>query len=101
MVSDRDKLFESQAWKDLAQRFKTEMHKTVANRPGGNGLVERSRQSILKRLHIHSIFGNKEWDVDLLFAEIQFNNRTSNSLRLSPFRLMRDVHPIFHWIFPE
>ena len=30
MVSDRDKLFESQAWKGLTQRFKTEMRQMVA-----------------------------------------------------------------------
>ena len=33
IVSDRDKLFESQAWNEWAQRFKIEMHQTVANRP--------------------------------------------------------------------
>ena len=33
IVSDRDKLFPSQAWKELGQRFKIEMHQTVANRP--------------------------------------------------------------------
>ena len=37
-VSDRDELFESQAWKELAQQFKIEMHQKVANRPRGNGL---------------------------------------------------------------
>ena len=52
----------------------------LANRPRGNGLAERSNQSILQRLRTHGIFGNNEWDVDLLFAEIQFNNLTSNSL---------------------
>ena len=38
IVSDRDKLFESQAWKQLAHSFKIEMHQTVANPPRGNGL---------------------------------------------------------------
>ena len=33
IVSDRLRLFESQAWKELAQRFKIEMHQTVVNRP--------------------------------------------------------------------
>ena len=33
IVSDRDKLFESQALKELAQRFKIEMHQTVAKGP--------------------------------------------------------------------
>ena len=33
IVSNRDKLFELQVWKELAQRFKIEMHQTVANRP--------------------------------------------------------------------
>ena len=46
-VSDRDKLFEYQAWKEVVQRFKIEMHQTPANRPRGNGLAERSNQSIL------------------------------------------------------
>ena len=40
IVSDRDKLFESKALKELAQRFKIEMHQTVANLPRGNGLAE-------------------------------------------------------------
>ena len=87
IVSDRDKLFESHAWKELALRFKIEMQQTVANRPRGNGLAERSNQSILQRLRTHGILGNNEWDVDLLFAEIQFNNLTSNSLRPSPFEI--------------
>ena len=101
IVSDRDKLFESQAWKELAQRFKIQMHQTVANRPRVNGLADRSNQLILQRLRTHGIFGNKEWDVDLLFAKIQFNNLTSNSLRLSPFEIDEGRHPIFYWIFPE
>ena len=79
-VSDRVKLFESQAWKESAQCFKIEMHQTVANRPRGKGLEERSNQSILQCLRTHGIFGNNEWEVDLLFAEIPFNNLTSNSL---------------------
>ena len=83
IVSDRDKLFESQPPKEWAQRFKIDMHQTVANSPRGKGLAEHSNQSILQRLRTHGIFGNYEWDVDLLFAEIQFNNLTSNSLRLS------------------
>ena len=94
IVSDRDKLFESQASKELAQRFKIEMHQKVANRPRDNGLAERSNQSILQRLRTHGIFGNNEWDVDLLPAEIQFNNLTSNNLRLSQFEMDegRTVH---------
>ena len=95
IVSDRDKLFESQAWKELAQRFKIEIHQTVANRPRGNGLAERSNQSILERLRTHGIFGNNEWDVDLLFAEIQFSNLTSKSLRLSPFEVDERRTPYF------
>ena len=100
IVSDRDKPFESQAWKELAQRFKIEMHQTVANRPRGNGLAERSNQSIFQRLRTHGIFGNNESDVDLLFAEIQFNNLTSNSLRLSPFEIDEGRTPHFQLDFP-
>ena len=99
-ASNRDKLFESQAWKKLAQHFKIEMHQTVANRPRGNGLAERSNQSILQRLRTHGILGNSEWEVDLLFAQIQFNNVTSNSLRLSPFEINEGRTPHFPLDFP-
>ena len=95
IVSDRDKLFESQAWKKLAQRFKIEMHQTVANCPRGNGLAERSNQSIPQRLRTHGILGNSEWDVDLVFAEFQFHNLTSNSPRLSPFEIDEGHTPHF------
>ena len=116
---------ELQAWKELAQRFKIEMHQTVANRPRGNGLAERSNQSILQSLCTHGIFGNNEWNVNLLFAEFflggrqplnklmrlitlkklfanfQFNNLTINSLRLSPFEIHEGRTPHFPLDFPR
>ena len=95
IISDQDKLFESQAWKELAHRLKIEMHQTEANRPGANGLVERSNQSILQRMRTHGIFGNIEWDVDLLFGTIEFNNLTSNSLRPSPLEIDKGWTPQF------
>ena len=101
IVSDRDKLFESQAWKELAQRFKIEMHQTVANRPRGNRLAERSNQWILQPLRTHGIFGNNEWDVDLLFAGIQFNNLTSIRFRLSLLEIDERRTPHFPLDFPR
>ena len=102
IVFDRYKLFESQAWKELAHRFKIEMHQTVANRLRDNaGLAEQSNQSILQRLWTHGIFGNNEWDVHLLFAEIQLNNLTSNSLRLSPFEIDEGRTPELPLDFPR
>ena len=64
-------------------------------------VAERSNHSILQRLRTHGIFGNNEWDVDLLFTEIQFNNLTSNSLRLSPFGIDEGQTPHFPLDFPE
>ena len=71
----------------VGSAFQDRDDQIVANRPRGSGLAERSNQSILQRLRTHGIFGNNEWDVDLLFAEIPFNKLTSNSLRLSPFEI--------------
>ena len=81
--------------KELAHRSKIEMHQTVANRPRGNGLEERSNQFILQRLQTHGIFGNKEWDVDLCFAKIMFNNLASISLQLSTFEIDEGRTPHF------
>ena len=100
-VSGQDKLFESQAWKDLAQRFQIAMHQTVGNCPRGNSLAERRNQSILQRLRTHGIFGNNERNVNLLFAEIHFNKLTSNSLRLSPFEIDEGRTPRFPLDFPR
>ena len=95
VVSDRDKLFESRAWKELSQRFKVEMHQTVGNHPRSTGIAERRNQSILQRLRTRGIFGNNEWDVDLLVPEIQFNNLTSHSFWLSPFEIDEGRTPHF------
>ena len=100
-VSNRDKLFESQAWQELAQHLKIDMHQTVANRPRGNGPAERSNQLILQCLRTHGIFLDNQSDVDLLFAEIHFNNLTSNSLRLSPFELDEGRTTHFPLDFPR
>ena len=101
IVSYRDKLFYSQPWKELAQRFQMEMHQTVANRPRGNGLAERSNQSVLQRLRTHGIYVNNEPDVDLLFAEIQFNNLMSTSLPVFPFEIDKGRTPHFPLDFPR
>ena len=60
IVSERDKVLYSQAWKQLAQRLKIEMHQSVAKRPRGNALAERCNQSILQHLRTHGIFCNNE-----------------------------------------
>ena len=64
-------------------------------------MAERSNQSILQRLRTHGIFGSDEWDVDLLFAEIQFNNLTSNNLGLSPFEMDEGRTPYLPLDFPR
>ena len=87
-------------WKDLAQRFKIKMHQTVANRPRGNGLAEHGNQSILQRLRTHGIFGNNEWDVDLLFPQIQFNNLTCKIPQLSALEIDEGPTPHFLLYFP-
>ena len=84
----------------MAHRFKIEMHQTVANRPRVNVLADRNNQSILQRLRTQGIFGNNDWDVDLLLTEIHFNNLTSNSLRLSPFEIDDGRTPNFPLDFP-
>ena len=101
IVSDGDKLFESQGWKQLAHRFQIEMQQTVADHPRGNGLAERSNQSILQRLRTQGIFGHNQWNVDLLFAEIQFTNLTSISLRSSLFEIGEGRLPHLLLDFPR
>ena len=80
IVSDRDKLFESQAWKELAQRFKIEMHQMVANRPRGlNTRTVRDRyplpsiQSILSTLGGSTVFSK----IDLVsgFQQIRVQDK--------------------------
>ena len=63
--------------------------------------MERSNQLILQRLRTNGIFGNNKWDVDLLFAEIQFNNLTSNNLPQSPFEIDEGGTPNVPLDFPR
>ena len=55
IVSDPDKLVESQAWKEWVQRLRIEMHQTLDNHPRGNGVAEHSNRSILQRLSAHGV----------------------------------------------
>ena len=71
------------------------MHQTVTYLNRGKGLAEGSNQSILQRLRTHGFFGNSEWDVDLLFADIQFKNLTSNRFGLSGFEIDEAHTPKF------
>ena len=77
------------------------MPQTLAKRPRGNFLAERSNHSIPQGLRTHGIFGNNEWDIDLLFAEIHFNNLTSNTLRLLAFESDEGHTPHFPPDFPR
>ena len=43
----------------------------------------------------HGIFGTNEWEVDLFFAAIDFNNMTSHSLQLSPIQFDEGHTPYF------
>ena len=51
--------------------------------------------AFLQCLRTHGIFGNNEWNVDLLFPKIQFKNLTSNSVQLSPFEIDEGRTPNF------
>ena len=73
----------------------------MANCPQGNSLAERSNQPILQRLQTDGILGTSERDVDLFFAEVQFNNLTSMSLLLSPFGIDEGRTPSFPLEFPR
>ena len=87
IVSDRDKLFTSNFWKELSRLLGTKLRLSTAYHPETDGQTERANK-VLQEVLRHAIDPSQlDWCTMLPGAELAINSRVARSTGESPFML--------------
>lgn len=98
IVSDRDKIFTSQLWKELFKTLGTKLHFSTAYRPQTDGQTERVCLEMFLRCAVHE--DPKSWKKWLPLAELWYNSTFHSALGCSPFKAVYGIEPNFMAIPP-
>lgn len=94
IVSDRDKLFTSEFWKEFTKTRGILRRLSTAFHPQTDGQTERLHQTIEKILRIHALEGDPLlWSRKLPEAEFTYNNSTHATTGVSSFEALYGYHP--------
>ncbi|KAM9975569.1 hypothetical protein ACTFIW_005442 [Dictyostelium discoideum] len=108
IVSDRDKLFMSDLWKELMKAQGVKMKTTVPHRPQADGQTERTNRTIKEQLQ-KLADGRKNWDEAIKSIEFAINCAPSASTKVSPScvvfgfepRMPLNIHSSYNINFTE
>ncbi|KAN0023193.1 hypothetical protein ACTFIU_011356 [Dictyostelium citrinum] len=92
IVSDRDKLFMSDLWKELMNAQGVKMKTTVPHRPQADGQTERTNRTIKEQLQ-KLTEGRKNWDEAIKNIEFAINCAPSASTKVSPSSVVYGFEP--------
>jgi Chromo (CHRromatin Organisation MOdifier) domain len=87
IVSDRDSRFTSKFWKTLWELLGTRLALSTAFHQETDGQSERTIRTLEQMLRAHTNAKQDNWDEDLPYAEIAYNNSKQVSTGESPFYL--------------
>lgn len=93
IVSDRDKIFTSNLWRELFKLLGTELQMSSAYHPQTDGQTERVNQCLetYLRCFVHSC--PTKWSSWLPLAEFWYNTSFHSSLGNTPFYVLYGHHP--------
>jgi hypothetical protein len=96
MVSDRDRIFTSQLWKELFKLSGTELRMSSAYHPQSDGQTEMVNQSVEAYLRCFTQSCPAKWSQWLSLAEFWYNTNFHSALGKSPFEVLYG-HPPSHF----
>lgn len=93
IVSDRDKVFTSNLWRELFKLMGTQLHMSSAYHPQSDGQTETVNQCLetYLRCFVHSC--PAKWSAWLALAEFWYNTSYHSSLGNTPFFILYGNHP--------
>jgi hypothetical protein len=101
IVSDRDPKLTSNFWTEFTRLFDIRKRMTVSHRAQGDGQSEVANRTVVNFLKVLTVKFPTDWDLNLSYAEIQYNNQESASTGFSPYFLMYGYHPTFPLELPD
>lgn len=93
IVSDRDRIFTSNMWKDIFKAMKVELRYSSAYHPQSDGQTERVNQCLENYLRCMTFHEPKKWTSWLSLAEFWYNTAFHTSLQISPFQALYGFPP--------
>lgn len=95
IVSDRDKVFTSNFWRDLFKLWDTKLHMSTAYHPQTDGQSERVNQCLEMYLRCAVHDTPTKWQTWLPLAEFWYNTNLHTSLGCSPFKALYGYNPSY------
>ena len=93
IVSDRDKIFTSQLWRELFRLAGVELRMSSAYHPQSDGQTERVNQCMETFLRCFTHAAPAKWFNWLHLAEFWYNTTWHSALNQSPFFVLYGQHP--------
>lgn len=95
IVSDRESLFVSKSWNELACQLQFSLNTSSAYHPCTDGLTERTNQTQETYLHMYCSYQQDNWVDYLPLAEFFHNSLENSSTGHKPFFANYGYHPDF------
>lgn len=93
IVSDRDRIFTSQTWKDVFEKAGVKLHFSSAYHPQTDGQTERVNQCLENYLRCMTFTKPKKWKSLLAYAEWWYNTSFHTTLGMTPYQALHGVPP--------
>lgn len=93
IVTDRDKLFTRNFWKELFSSAGTKLHLSTSYHPQTDGKMERLNRCLEQYLRVMTSARPKNWSRWLPLAVWWYNSTHSSAINMSPFEAVYGVKP--------